>query len=211
MGDRIRIVVVDDHIKVHMGIEAALAAFEDLDLVAHGSNGREALQLCKEHHPDVVLMDVIMPGMNGIEATQAIHTQFPEIKIVALSGFQDDEGVRAMLQAGAIGYVLKTASIDDLAHTIRTAYSGKSVFSPEVMNILLNLPQDKPPQDFGLTSREREVLKLLVNGLNNAEIAQALTISLSTTKFHVSRVFAKLGVTNRVEAAALAVEKRLVN
>ncbi len=211
MTDPIRIVVIDDHAKVHMSIEAALAAFEDLDLVAHGSNGREALQLCMEYRPDVVLMDVIMPGMNGIEATQAIHAQLPEIKILALSSFQDDEAVRAMLQVGAVGYVLKTASIDDLAQTIRTAHSGKLVFSPEVMHVLLNPPPDNPPQDFGLTSREREVLRLLVNGLNNAEIAEALTISLSTTKFHVSSIFAKLGVTNRVEAVALAVEKRLVN
>jgi NarL family two-component system response regulator LiaR len=211
MTDHIRIAVIDDHTKVHMNIEAALATFEDLDLVAHGSNGREALQLCMECHPDIVLMDVIMPGMNGIEATQAIHARFPDIKILALSSFQDDEAVHAMLQAGAIGYVLKTASIDELAHTIRSAYTGSSVFSPEVVHALLNPPQETPRRDFGLTPREREVLRLLVNGSNNAEIAEALTISLSTTKFHVSRIFAKLGVTSRVEAVALAVEKRLVN
>jgi len=211
MTDRIRIVVIDDHVRVHMSIEAALAVCEDMELVAHGSNGQEALHLCREHHPDIVLMDVIMPVMNGINATQTIHTQFPEIKILALSSFQDDEAVRAMLQAGAIGYVLKTASIDDMANTIRTAYSGKSVFSPEVMSALLNAPQVTPPQDFGLTPREHEVLKLLVNGLNNTEIAEALTISISTAKFHVSSIFAKLGVANRVEAVALAVEKKLVN
>ncbi len=211
MTDRIRILVVDDHTRVHMNIKQALADFEDLEIVAHGSNGEEALQLSREYHPDVVLMDVIMPGMNGIEATQAIHAQFPDIKILALSSFQDDEAVRAMLQVGAIGYVLKTASIDDLAHTIRAAYSGKSVFSPEVVTALLDAPQDKPLQNFGLTPREHEVLKLLVDGLNNTEIAEALTVSLSTVKFHAISIFAKLGVTNRVEAVALAVEKKLVN
>ena len=211
MADRIRIAVVDDHVKVHMGIEAALELFEDLELVAHGSNGQEALQLCAEHRPDVVLMDVIMPGMNGIEATQAIHRQFPEIVVLALSSFQDEEAIRAMLQAGAVGYVLKTSLIDDLAHTIRAAYAGQSVFSPEVTQVLLQPAQTPPPQDFGLTPREREILKLMAEGLNNREIAAALTISLSTAKFHVSSVLAKLGVTNRVEAVALALAKRLVS
>jgi NarL family two-component system response regulator LiaR len=211
MADRIRIAVVDDHVKVHMGIEAALESFEDLELVAHGSNGQEALQLCADHRPDIVLMDVIMPEMNGIEATRAIHERFPGIKVLALSSFQDEEAIRAMLQAGAVGYVLKTSSIGDLAHTIRAAHAGKSVFSPEVTQVLLQPAQTPPPQDFGLTPRERDILKLMAEGLNNREIAVALTISLSTAKFHVSSVLAKLGVTNRVEAVALALEKRLVS
>jgi two-component system, NarL family, response regulator LiaR len=211
MAGRIRVAVVDDHLKVHIAIEAAVDTFEDLELVAHGSNGREAMQLCADFNPDIILMDVVMPEQNGIEATRAIHERYPQIKVLALSSFQDEEGVRAMLQAGAVGYVLKTSSIDDLAHTIRAAYAGKSVFSPEITQALLNVPRPEVPPEFGLTAREREVLKLLVDGLNNAEIASSLTISLSTVKFHVSSVFAKLGVTNRVEAVALAVEKKLVN
>lgn len=210
MTGRIRVAVVDDHLKIHIAIEAAVETFPDLELVAHGSNGKEALQLCADFRPDIVLMDVVMPEMNGIEATRAIHERYPTIRILALSSFQDEEGVRAMLEAGAVGYLLKTASIDDLAHTIRAAHAGKSVFSPEITQALLHAPVHEAPPDFGLTGREREVLKLLVEGLNNAEIAAALTISLSTAKFHVSSVFAKLGVTNRVEAVALAVEKKLV-
>ncbi len=211
MTGRIRVAVVDDHLRVHIAIEAAISTFEDLKLVAHGSNGREALQLCADYSPDIVLMDVVMPELNGIEATKAIHERYPNVKVLALSSFQDEDGVRAMLQAGAVGYVLKTSSIDDLAHTIRAAYAGKSVFSPEITHALLNVPRPEAPPEYGLTAREREVLKLLVDGLNNAEIAAALTISLSTAKFHVSSVLAKLGVTNRVEAVALAVEKKLVN
>jgi two-component system, NarL family, response regulator LiaR len=211
MDGRIRVAVVDDHLKVHIAIEAAVESFEDLELVAHGSNGREALHLCADFSPHIILMDVMMPEQNGIEATRAIHEQYPNIKVLALSSFQDEEGVRAMLQAGAVGYVLKTSSIDDLAHTIRAAHSGKSVFSPEITQALLNVPRPEAPPEFGLTAREREVLKLLVDGLNNAEIAAALTISLSTAKFHVSSVFGKLGVTNRVEAVALAVDKKVVN
>jgi NarL family two-component system response regulator LiaR len=209
VSNYIRIAVIDDHIKVHMSIEAALVAFEDLKVIAHGSNGWEALQLCLDYHPDIILMDVIMPGMNGIEATKAIHAQVPEIKILALSSFEDEDAVRAMLQAGAVGYVLKTAPIDELAQAIRTAYTGTSVFSPEVVHILLD--QNRPSQDYDLTLRQREVLRLLVKGQNNTEIAEALSISLSTTKFHVSSILTKLGVNNRVEAVALAVEKKLVD
>ena len=211
MTDRIRILVVDDHSKVHRGIIAAVETFDDLDLVAHGSNGLEAIQLCADYNPDVVLMDMVMPGMDGIQATQVIHERFPAIKVLALSSYQDEDGVRAMLQAGAVGYLLKTSSIDDLANTIRATAAGQVIFSPEVAQVLLKPPQSPPLQDFGLTAREREILKLLAEGLNNGEIAAALTISLSTVKFHVSSVFAKLNVTNRVEAVARAIEKHLVN
>ena len=210
MANHIRIALVDDQLKVHMGIEAVVEAFPDLELVAHASNGREALQLCADYQPDIILMDVVMPGMNGIDATREIRQKYPKVKVLALSNFPDESGVRAMLEAGAVGYVLKTSSIDDLAHTIRAAHAGTSVFSPEVTQALLRSAPAEPTQEFGLTARESEILKLLVEGLNNGEIAAKLTISLSTVKFHVSSIFAKLGVTNRVEAVALAVEKKLL-
>jgi NarL family two-component system response regulator LiaR len=210
--EKIGIILVDDHSTVHRGIAAIIEVFDDLELVAQGSNGKEAVQLCDEHQPDIVLMDVIMPVMNGIEATKIIHGKYPDIKILALSSFQDQESVRAMIDAGAIGYVLKNSSIDDLAHTIRAAYSGKSVFSSEVTPGLLQPRQAaKPSQDYGLTRREIEILRLMVEGLNNTEIASELTISLSTVKFHVSSVLGKLDATNRVEAVALAVEQNLVS
>lgn len=210
MSKPIRVVLIDDHSKIHLAISAVIDACEDMELVAHGSNGHEALQICAEFQPDIVLMDVIMPGMNGIEATAKIHQQYPEMKILALSSFQDEEGVRAMIQAGAVGYILKTSSVDDLTHTIRAAYAGNSVFSPEITQTLLRSTQKEAISDFGLTPREREILKLLVDGLNNTEIASALTISLSTAKFHVSSIFSKLGVTNRVEATTVALDKKLV-
>ena len=210
MSKPIRVAVIDDHSKIHLAIAAVIDVCEDMELVGHGSNGHEALQICAEFQPDILLMDVIMPGMNGIEASVEIHKQYPQVKILALSSFQDEEGVRAMIQAGAVGYILKTSSVDDLTHTIRTAYGGNSVFSPEITQTLLRSSQKESIHDFGLTPREREILKLLVDGLNNAEIAAALTISLSTAKFHVSSIFSKLGVTNRVEATTVALEHKLV-
>lgn len=210
----IRLIIVDDHIKVHQGIAAIIDAFDDLEIVGHASNGQEAITLVSEHHPDLVLMDVIMPVMNGIEATREIHAKMPHIRVLALSSFQDGDSVRAMLNAGAIGYVLKNASIDDLAHTIRAAHSGKIVLSPEATALLLQPISTQAParmSDFGLTQREREILRLVVNGKNNGEIASQLVISLSTVKFHVSSIFAKLNVTNRVEAARIAMEYSLLN
>ena len=209
----IRLIVVDDHIKVHQGIAAIIDAFEDLEIVGHASNGQEAISLVYEQQPDLVLMDVIMPVMNGIEATKRIHATQPHIKILALSSFQDADSVRDMLNAGAVGYVLKNASIDDLVHTVRAAHSGKIVLSPEISTLLLEMPHAPAPvhsADYGLTQREREILKLVVSGRNNGEIAGTLTISLSTVKFHVSSIFGKLGVTNRVEAARLAMESGLL-
>jgi NarL family two-component system response regulator LiaR len=208
----IRIVLVDDHIKVHRAIAAAVGVWDDLELVGQGSNGIEAIQLCEEHTPDVVLMDVVMPGMDGIEATRVITERFPQIKVLALSSFQDEESVRSMLDAGAVGYLLKNSSIDDLAQTIRTAYRGTAVFSAEVTQVLLRsaAPTSAAPHDYGLTPREGEVLRLMVEGLNNRQIAEALVVSQSTAKFHVSRILAKLDVESRVEAVALAVEQKLV-
>ena len=205
----IRLIVVDDHIKVHQGIAAIIDAFDDLEIVGHASNGQEAISLVYEQQPDLVLMDVVMPVMNGIEATKRIHDTQPHIKILALSSFQDTDSVRQMLNAGAVGYVLKNASIDDLVHTVRAAHSGKVVLSPEISTLLLEMPaapEAPKSADYGLTQREREILKLVVSGRNNGEIAAALGISLSTVKFHVSSIFGKLRVTNRVEAARLAVE-----
>lgn len=213
----IRLIVVDDHFRVHQGLEALEDVFDDLTIVGHASNGGEAIEQVAQLRPDVVLMDVIMPVMDGIEATQRIHSRFPSIKILALSSFQDTESVKAMIKAGAVGYVLKNATIDDLAHTIRAAHTGTIVLAPEFVSMLLNTPEqsdDKPArrsEDFGLTQREREILKQVVAGKNNSEIAALLVISVSTVKFHVSSIFNKLSVTNRVEAARAALEHNLLD
>ena len=169
--DAIRILLIDDHLRVHYAISEAIDHWDDMMVVGSGSNGQEAIQLCEDLQPDIILMDVLMPVMDGIEATRIISERFPHVKILALSSFQDDDSIHAMLEAGAVGYLLKNSSIDDLAHTIRTVNTGTSVFSPEVAQTLLHPNKNAPRQDYNLTPREFEVLQLMVNGLNNREIA----------------------------------------
>lgn len=212
MTDEIRVILIDDHSKVHIAIGALVASLDDIILVAHGSSGQEAIDLCQQFQPDIVLMDVVMPDMTGIEATQQLVAAYPHLKIIALSGFQDHESIHGMIDAGAVGYILKTASMDDIANTIRTAYEGKAVFSMEVTKSLFATQelQHLPANDYHLTERELEVLALLVQGLNNRQIAEALVISVSTVRFHVSGVFEKLGVSNRVEAVGIAIEQKLL-
>lgn len=211
MADPIRIMIVDDHAEIHHALNSINDLFDDLQVVAHASNGREAIGLCADAAIDVIIMDVIMPIMGGIEATQAIHERYPHIKIFALSSFQAAEDVRSMLRAGAVGYLLKNASIDELAHTIRAAQAGTTVLSPEVTSALLDPHPTMPTHDYGLTARELEVLALMIKGLNNKEIAARLTVSIATVKFHISGIFTKLQVSSRVEAVTLALEKKLVS
>src|SRR5258708_2182149 len=207
----IRILLVDDHAIVHRAMAAMISTFPDLELVGHAKNGQEAIDLCSEVKPDVVVMDVIMPGMNGIEATRIVHERFPQIKVLALSSFQDAATVREMLRAGASGFIVKESLNNDVASIIRTVYEGKAIFSQEVAQTLLQSDAPRPTMDYGLTPREREILQLLVEGNNNGEIASLLTISISSAKFHVRSIFAKLGVTNRVEAVALAIVEKLLS
>ena len=211
MSERIRVILIDDHSQVHRAIAAAIDYWDDLELVAQGANGQEAIQLCQEYLPDVVLMDVLMPAMSGAEATAKILQNQPDLKILALSSFQDTESVQAMLDAGAIGYILKNSSIDDLANTIRTTHAGHAVFSSEVTQVLLQPSSRKPQKEYGLTPRELEVLQQMVSGLNNRQIAETLGVSTSTIKFHVSSILTKLDVNNRIEAVALTSEENLLS
>ncbi len=206
----IRIILVDDHSRVHEAVSTILDTVDNIELVAQGSNGEEAIHLCDEYKPDLVLMDVVMPVMGGVEATRSIHQKYPEIKILVLSSFQDDESVRAMLENGAIGYVLKGSLSHDLVNTIRTAYEGRAVFSTEITQVLLKPAKSEKKRDFGLTGREREVLKLMADGLNNIQIAQELTISRSTVKFHISNILHKMGVSTRAEALVVAAKNDLI-
>jgi two-component system, NarL family, response regulator LiaR len=214
MSDFIRIVVVDDHLKIHRAISALIEVTDDIEIIGYASNGQEAVALCDELRPDAVLMDILMPIMDGIEATRIILNRNPSIRVIALSSYIDDNNVRDILKAGAAGFLLKTAPLDDLPRTIRTTISGMSVISSELTQMLLGTSpapaQSHTAATYGLTQRELEVLSLMVKGLNNNEIARMLTVSLSTIKFHVSSIISKLNVTNRVEAATLAVEKRLI-
>ncbi len=210
---KIRILLVDDHIWVHQAVTTILKIAPDIDLIGQANNGMEAIRLCDELQPDLILMDVVMPHLNGIEATRMIHDNYPRIKILVLSSFQDDDSVRAMLDSGAIGYVVKGALSGDLISAIRTAMTGASVFSAEVTSILLKSAQDATEnRDFGLTGRELEVLRLrlMAKGDNNPEIAEKLVISQSTVKFHINNILVKMGVTTRSEAIVIAAKNNLV-
>jgi NarL family two-component system response regulator LiaR len=209
--ERIRVVVVDDHAVVRSGIEYSLLALDDIDLVGTAASGAEAMRLCEEVQPDVVLMDMMMPGMNGVAATRAILERCPRARVIALTSFQEGSLVQEALQAGAISYLLKDVSMDELAQAIRSAHAGKATLAPEAAQALAEAAAHPVDPGFDLTDREREVLNLIVEGKSNAKIADELSVSLSTARFHVSTILSKLGATNRAEAAALAVKNRLVS
>jgi NarL family two-component system response regulator LiaR len=206
----IQVLVVDDHQVIRSGLRFSLLAFDDIELVGEARSGEEALRLCEQVHPDVVLMDLLMPGLDGVAATRAIRERWPEVRVVALTSFQDGELVQSALQAGAIGYLLKDVLVDQLAWAIRSAYAGKTVLDPTAAQALANTVAQADARDYELTERQREVLALLVEGLTNSEIADRLVVSLSTVRFHVSTILSKLDASNRAEAAAIAVKHGLI-
>ncbi|MGD9316359.1 MAG: response regulator transcription factor [Anaerolineae bacterium] len=201
---------VDDHEILRGGIRFLLLAFDDMELVGEAHSGEQALSLCGQLQPDVVLMDMMMPGMDGVETTQALREQYPDIQVLALTSFYDHNLVQGVMQAGAVGYLLKGASMDELAEAIRAAHAGRPTLAPEAVQALVQ--SGAPPQKIGddLSEREREVLVLLVQGLSNAEIAERLIVSTGAAKYHVSSILSKLGAANRTEATALALQHDLV-
>lgn len=207
----IRVVVVDDHAVVRNGIEYSLLALEGIELVGSAESGEAALGLCEQVQPDVVLMDMMMPGMDGVAATRALLERCPQVRVIALTSFQEGNLVQDALQAGAISYLLKDVGIDDLAEAIRAAYSGRATLAPEAVKALAEAAARPAGLDQSLTGREQEVLALIAAGKSNVEIAETLDISLSTARFHVSTILSKLDAANRAEAAALAVKYRLVS
>lgn len=207
----IRIMIVDDHKVVRSGLSAFLEAYDDLELVAQADSGENALALCHLHHPDVVLMDLMMPKMNGAEATEALLKVCPETKVLVLTSFKDQELVEGAIKSGAIGYLLKDVDADALAHAIRQAYEGKPTLAPEAAQVLIQASRKPYKPGIDLTEREKEVLGLLVEGLTNPEIAEKLYVSKSTVKFHVSSILSKLQVSSRTEAVAKALQEGFVN
>lgn len=206
----IRVMVVDDHTMVRRGLATFLRAFDDMQLAGEAENGEAAIQLCAEVLPDVILMDMVLPMMDGATATRAIRQQFPQVQVVALTSFKEGELIKNALEAGAIGYLLKDVSADELARAIRAAHSGRATLSPEAAQSLVQTSNQPPAPGLDLTEREREVLGLMIEGLTNAQIAGRLTVSPSTVKSHVSNVLSKLGVASRTEAVTLALRNRLV-
>ena len=206
---KIRIMIVDDHAVVRSGLGAFLSAVPDLELVGEAENGEQAVVRAKAFKPDVILMDLMMPGMDGVTATRSIKECLPGVQIVVLTSFPEDELVQNAIKAGAIGYLMKNVSVRELEAAIRSAYSGKMTLSPEAAQSLVRATQQAAETET-LTVREQEILKLMVEGLNNAEIAGRIVVSLSTVKYHISNILMKLGVENRVAAVTMAIQRKLV-
>jgi NarL family two-component system response regulator LiaR len=207
----IRVMLVDDHAVVRSGLVTFLMTCDGMELVGEASNGEQALSLCQKVKPDVVLMDLVMPGMDGATTTRKIREQCPEIQVIALTSFKEQDLVQEALQAGAIGYLLKDISAEELANAIRAAYAGKPTLAPEAAQALIQAARRPAEQvGFDLTQREKEVLALMVDGLSNNQIADRLVVSKSTAKFHVSSILTKLGVASRTEAVATALKHKLV-
>ena len=215
----IRVMIVDDHVMVRRGLATILKVFDDtsegagrpLQLAGEAENGAVAIQLCGEILPDVVLMDMVMPEMDGATATRAICEKYPQVQVIALTSFKEGDLVKNALEAGAIGYLLKDVSADELVRAIRAAYVGRATLSPEAAQALVETANLPPVPGLDLTEREREVLALMVEGLNNTQIAGRLTVSPSTIKSHVSSVLSKLGVASRTEAVTLALRNHIVS
>jgi NarL family two-component system response regulator LiaR len=207
----IRVMLVDDHAVVRSGLSAFLMVYPDLELVGEAESGEDAVARAALLQPDVILMDLVMPGMDGVAATRAIRLKYPHIQIVALTSYKDDNLVQGALQAGAIGYLLKNVSATELASAIRSAHARRMTLSSEAAQALVQSASQTVPASDDLTERERDVLRLMVDGLSNAEIAERLVVSPSTVKFHVGNIFTKLGVDNRVAAVSLALQRKLVS
>lgn len=210
MPGAIRVMIVDDHLMVRDGLKVFLSTYDDLEVVAEADDGGQAVQLCPQVQPDVVLMDVLMPNMDGPTATTLIRASYPDIQVIALTSFAEEDLVQQALQSGAIGYLLKDVRADKLADAIRAAHQGRSTIDAAAAQVLVQSARQPPQLGQDLTAREREVLALLVNGMTNKEIAEELTLSMGTVRLHVSNILSKLGASNRTEAATLALQHKLI-
>jgi DNA-binding NarL/FixJ family response regulator len=210
MEEKICVLIADDHTLFREGLVSLLDSVPDIEVVASVQDGEQSIKAAVEHLPDVILMDLQMPEVNGIEATRRIIETSPNIGVIMVTMFEDDDSVFAAMRAGARGYILKGADQDDMVRAIRAVARGEALFGPSIAKRLMNYfypSAQPPPQAFPeLTEREREILELVAQGLANAEIAGKLSISLKTVRNHVSNIFNKMQVTDRVQAALRARE-----
>lgn len=208
----IKVLLVDDHEMVRMGLAAYLSTESDIEVIGEASNGEEGVKLALQFEPDVILMDLVMEVMDGIEATQEITSKLSTTKIIVLTSFIDDEKVYPVIEAGAFSYLLKTTRAPEIANAIRSAYNGESIVESKVTNKMMQRmrsPQTKLPHE-ELTARELEVLKLVGDGKSNQEIADELFIGVKTVKTHVSNILGKLHVDDRTQIAIYAHRHQLV-
>jgi NarL family two-component system response regulator LiaR len=206
----IRVMIVDDHMMVRDGLNIFLSVYDDIEVVAEAEDGDQAVAICAEARPDVILMDLVMPKVDGPTATLRIRETQPQVRVIALTSFVEDDLVQRAIQAGAIGYLLKDVRSDQLAEAIRAAYHGRSMIDSTAAQVLVRANTQPAPLGHNLTRREKEVLALLVEGKTNREIAGVLTLSQGTVRLHVSNILAKLNASNRTEAATLAVQHKIV-
>jgi two-component system, NarL family, response regulator LiaR len=206
----IKVIVVDDHPLVRHGIKTVFEAYDDIEMIAEAENGKDAIEICAKYKPDVVIMDMVMPILDGAEATRELVKRFPDIKVIALTSFNDKDLIKKSLKAGAVSFILKNISGAKLVKTIKDVHKGKFVLSPNATKIMLTELREQSDDNVKLTKREKEILALVVEGLSNKEIAKRLFLSNSTIQFHVSNVLSKLGVSKRTEAAYLALKQKLV-
>ncbi|WDF83582.1 response regulator transcription factor [Lacticaseibacillus pabuli] len=208
----IKVLIVDDHEMVRLGISSYLGVQDDIEVIGEADDGQQGYDKALALHPDVVLMDLVMPVMNGVDATKKILRDWPAAKVIILTSFIDDELVYPAIEAGAASYILKTSTAEEIADAIRQTARGQAVMEQEVSDKLKN--RDKNESDIALyddlTSREREVLKLIAQGKSNQEIADELFITLKTVKTHVSNILAKLEVDDRTKAAIYAFKHGIV-
>lgn len=207
----IKVLIVDDHPILRHGIKTMLFTFDDIVVVGEAGSGTEALARCQETNADVILMDVVMPGMTGVETTRAVLKRYPQVKIIILTSFPNQDLVQEALEAGAVGFLLKDAPIDTLGDAIRSAHAGHSTLAPEATQALIKNRSRPPKLGHDLSDREREVLALVVEGLSNEEIANRLVISVNTVRKHVSACMTKLEASNRAQVAAQAVRLQIVS
>lgn len=206
----IRVLIVDEHLMVRMGLRAMLTVFDDFEVVGEACDLDETLALCASLSPHVILMDVIKPAQKGFERLSRVHEKFPNIRLMAFSSNNETSLINAAIHAGATSYMLKNVTLAGLAEAIRATAKGHSVVAAEAMTKLMTATNRPSRHDFRLTEREVEVLRSMSQGMTNQEIADSLTVSRSTVKFHITNILSKLGATHRSQAIALAHEHKLI-